>query len=77
MEEKSIWIYCVSSTISGYIYFKTERTLLIAFNNGSVYEYSDVPKEIYDGLCQADSKGKYHAIFIKYQFKYKKIKDKQ
>jgi len=45
----------------------------IEFLNGSVYEYSEVPQEMYDGLMSAPSQGKYYNQYIKGQFPSKKL----
>jgi len=31
----------------------------VVFNSGGVYRYFDVPKDIYEGLLAAESKGRY------------------
>jgi len=46
----------------------TESELMIQFKNGRIYTYSNVPKEIYDGLLAAPSAGQYFNSFVKYQF---------
>jgi hypothetical protein len=64
----------VSSNLAGCEYREsdqakgTDSELLIQFKNGRVYAYSNVPKEIYDGLLQADSPGKYFNAFVKSAF---------
>jgi len=45
----------------------------VEFLNGSVYEYSEIPQEKYDGLMTAPSKGKYYNQYIKGQFPSKKL----
>jgi hypothetical protein len=48
-----------SSVIAAAGYDPESRTLYIVFNTGRVYEYQDVPPEMYDGLMAAESKGKF------------------
>jgi len=48
-----------SSTLSSVGYDRRNRMLEIEFRNGHVYQYLDVPKGVYDGLCLAHSKGRY------------------
>jgi hypothetical protein len=48
-----------SSVIAAAGYDPERRTLYIVFNTGRVYEYQDVPVEIYEGLMAAGSKGKF------------------
>lgn len=48
-----------SSNIQAIGYDPDTATLNIAFNDGSEYEYYDVPQYEFDSLLAADSKGKY------------------
>ncbi len=48
-----------SSNIESVGYDPESARLEIAFLNGYVYEYYDVPQHIFDELLTADSKGKY------------------
>jgi hypothetical protein len=42
--------------------------LEIEYRSGAIYQYSSVPKEIFEGIMSSDSKGKYfhQNIFRKY-----------
>jgi hypothetical protein len=40
-------------------YDDEQRVLEIEFTNGAVYQYSDVPPEVYSGLMAAESHGRY------------------
>jgi len=40
-------------------YFPEEHRLRLKFRSGEVYDYSDVPAQIYSGLLAAESKGRY------------------
>lgn len=62
-----------SSNIASIGYKKTEKLLEIRFNNGSVYQYSDVPQDIYEGLQSAESKGKFFHSKIRTGFSFKKV----
>ena len=46
-------------------YDRAESMLEIEFCSGSVYQYTNVPQEIYVGLMSADSKGGYFEGHIK------------
>ena len=48
-------------------------TLQIEFNNGTVYQYFDVPEHIFEGLRDADSVGGYLAVHIKGSYRYSKV----
>ena len=41
------------------------RTLEIEFRSGGIYEYTRVPKDVYEELMKANSKGTYFAKAIK------------
>ncbi len=40
-------------------YDEAKETLMVIFNSGKTYQYSEVPKEVYEELLAADSKGSY------------------
>ncbi len=44
--------------------------LEIIFNDGSIYQYRDVPPEVYEGLMNAESKGVYFHDNIREEFQY-------
>ena len=48
-----------SSMISALGYDEQEQVLEVVFKPGGVYRYRDVPKEVYQELLDADSKGSY------------------
>jgi hypothetical protein len=48
-----------SSMICAVGYDEKTRTLEVTFNSGSIYRYHNVPKEAYEGLLAAGSKGSY------------------
>ena len=53
-----------SSMISAVAYDDAARELLVIFNSGKTYVYSNVPREVYDGLLRANSKGSYMKDFV-------------
>ena len=53
-----------SSMISAVAYNDAARELLVIFNSGQTYVYSNVPREVYDGLLRASSKGSYLKDFV-------------
>ena len=57
--------YVVSSNIASIGYDPDIMVLEIEFLSGSVYQYYDVPQNIYDGLMAADSHGSFLATYIK------------
>lgn len=64
-------ISVTSSNLSAVGYEGT--TLYISFHSGGTYAYFDVPEHIYQGLMNANSKGTYHAAYIKNSFKYRRV----
>lgn len=48
-----------SSHISEIGYDENAQTLFVRFINGSLYEYYNIPPDIYDNLLYATSKGSY------------------
>jgi hypothetical protein len=55
----------VSSNIGAVGYDGTNQILEVQFTSGKVYQYSGVPKEIYENMLQAESKGRYFASNIR------------
>ena len=49
-------------------------TLQIEFKKGEVYQYFNVPENIYNGLMLAGSHGEYFNENIRGKFKYQKIR---
>ena len=47
--------------------------LLVRFNSGSIYAYSDVPADVIQDFLDASSKGKYFAEHIKEKYEYEKV----
>lgn len=54
-----------SSNIASVGYDPTRMILEIEFKGGSVYQYSSVPLDKYEGLMAAGSRGRYFAAYIK------------
>lgn len=59
-----------SSMIHAVGYDKEKRILEIVFNTGRTYQYADVPPEIYEGLLNAESKGRYFLGNIRDVYEY-------
>ena len=62
-----------SSTLSSVGYCPTTATLEIKFLRGAVYQYSNVPQNIYDELMKASSKGKFFNTYIKRAYPYLRV----
>jgi hypothetical protein len=61
----------VESSVIGAIGYS--RVLQIQFESGRVYQYYDVPQDVYDGMLSAESKGRYFNQHIRGKFKYREI----
>lgn len=62
-----------SSNLRSIGYDQGDKILEVEFHGGRLYQYFDVPPEIYINLMASPSKGKYHAYFVKNRFYYKQI----
>ncbi len=54
-----------SSNIASIGYDVESKILEVEFNGGGIYQYSNVPNEVYQGLMNAPSHGKYFHSRIK------------
>lgn len=59
-----------SSNIARFAYDEGSHVLKIEFKNGGLYDYFDVPQHIFEGMCNAPSKGQYLAQQIKGSHRY-------
>lgn len=62
-----------SSNISSIGFDEDSNTLEIEFHNGGVYQYFDVPLQVYEALMEAGSKGQFLAQNIKGNYRYVKV----
>ncbi len=67
-----IWHDADSSMISAFGYDEAEGVLEVAFHRTGVYRYYDVPLHIYEGLRDAESKGRYMRAWIIDMYPYEK-----
>ena len=67
------WTEVVSSNIKAIGYDADSEELHFKFMNGTEYAYYGAPKEVYDEMMQAPSKGKFFYSEIKDKFVYRKI----
>lgn len=63
----------VSSNIDSIGYDAPSQTLEVCFKNGSIYQYFDVPEQVYRGLMSADSPGRYLNQNIKGLYRYARV----
>ncbi len=62
-----------SSNLKQASYDTLNKKLNVTFNNGAIYEYDEVPHEVFAGLNLAESQGKFFNQNISKNFTYKKI----
>lgn len=69
-ESHGEWIYVQSSNVRCIAYDEEGQSLYVAFKNGGMYEYLNVPPFMYAEFLRAPSKGKYLYWRIKDKFQY-------
>ncbi len=62
-----------SSNISSIGYDAGTDTLEVEFLSGAIYQYYNVPQNIYDQLTQAGSKGRFLNTYIKNAYPYSRV----
>lgn len=62
-----------SSNIAGFCYDESAEILTVEFNNGTKYDYFDVPEHIGNGMKDAESRGGYLNKEIKGKYRYARI----
>lgn len=63
-----------SSNLRSVGYDPVSRVLEIEFHSGGIYQYSNVPEEVYRSLMAASSHGRYFHYFIKGAYVYRRIR---
>lgn len=53
------------------------RVLEIEFENGRVYQYFDVPEEVYVAMLASESKGRYFNQHVRGKYPYQEIEFKE
>ena len=69
MNRKSV----TSSNIKSIGYDENTKTLEIDFKRGGLYQYSDVPMNVYIALINATSHGKYFQKFVRDKYATTKV----
>ena len=62
-----------SSNIKRTEYDTETKGMIIEFNNGTKYEFSDVPHQTYTKFRMSESQGRFFSTEISKKFKYKKL----
>lgn len=69
MERTSV----VSSNIASIGYSEGDQILEVEFLKGGVYQYTGVPRHVYESFMGAGSKGEFFAANIKKNFSFYKV----
>ena len=62
-----------SSNVAAIGYDEATQTVQVQFNDGSTYQYFDVPQNVYDDFFNSDSKGKFLHANIKGVYRYSRV----
>ncbi|MCH9050094.1 MAG: KTSC domain-containing protein [Proteobacteria bacterium] len=62
-----------SSNIASIGYDADTDTLEVEFLSGAIYQYYNVPQNMYDQLMQAGSKGRFLNTYIKNAYPYSRV----
>jgi hypothetical protein len=74
IEGKMIEVEIKSTNLKNTKYDTELKSLVVEFNNGTIYEYENVPWEIFTKFRMAESQGSFFSKNIARVFKYKKVK---
>lgn len=62
-----------SSNLRKTEYDTETKKMLVEFNNGTKYEYSEVPHQVYTQFRMSESQGKFFSSKIAKTYKYRKV----
>jgi len=62
-----------SSVIRSYHYYSDEQRLRITYNSGAIYDYLEVPPEVYAAMKAYQSKGTFLNRKIKGRYSFQKV----
>lgn len=63
-------VFVHSTSLSSVGYDPATETLEVEFLEGEVYQYYNVPEDIYDQLMRADSLGQFFNTYIRNEYPY-------
>lgn len=58
----------ISTNLDSVGHDEESTTLEVAFKNGSVWQYEDVPRSVYEGILSAPSPGGFFSSHVKGQY---------
>jgi KTSC domain len=62
-----------SSNLARFGYVANSQTLTVEFKNGGLYNYYDVPANLFEAMKHAASKGQFLASQIKGNYRYARV----
>lgn len=62
-----------SSDLAAVGYDDESSTMEVEFHDGSVYQYFDVPRDVYDRLLQAESPGSFLHTQVRGVYRYARV----
>lgn len=62
-----------STVVAAMRYYAHSRVLRIVYTSGNVYDYKDVPPEVYEAMKASGSKGVFLNTEIKGKYGYEKV----
>jgi hypothetical protein len=62
-----------SSNVSRFGYEPNNQTLFVEFHSGGMYQYFDVPEQVFEDMKVAPSKGRYLAQMVKGIYRYARV----
>lgn len=62
-----------SSNVAEIGYDENRQILEVLFNNGSLYQYFDVPRRVFDEILQSGSIGQYLNSLVKGVYRYARV----
>ena len=65
------WIETLnSSNVARFAYDESNQVLKVEFKNGAIYDYYDIPENVFHGMRGAPSAGQFLAQNVKSRFRY-------
>ena len=71
MERKPV----VSSSIAEVGFDDEYATLEVMFNDGKVYQYFDVPRNVFDEMLLSDSIGRYFSTRVRGEYRFARVEE--
>ena len=68
-------VHVQSSSVAEISYDPKTKILEVVFRKGDVYQYLDVPMNVYHDMICADSVGRFFNLQVKSNYKFTKVKD--